>query len=170
MVVSRSTKIIYGTIKSKQMESFGNQFSESLISSLSYTLGRTSSAIVDRRDQVMRRDVDGVGLRRELVLDDGRGNQLSDLVASLGVPLNGHRGVDGRRGFRARHSATQGCEKGTEVEVAYRARRAEACLLEPKLLRSACFDPPLSSADGRIVTVPFSRIDRVSCSCDCSGS
>ena len=32
------------------MESFGNQFSESLISSLSYTLGRTSSAIVDRRE------------------------------------------------------------------------------------------------------------------------
>ena len=32
------------------MESFGNQYSESLISSLSYTLGRTSSAIVDRRE------------------------------------------------------------------------------------------------------------------------
>ena len=32
------------------MESFGQQYSESLISSLSYTLGRTSSAIVDRRE------------------------------------------------------------------------------------------------------------------------
>ncbi len=32
------------------MESFGQQHSESLISSLSYTLGKTSSAIVDRRE------------------------------------------------------------------------------------------------------------------------
>ena len=32
------------------MESVGQQYSESLISSLSYTLGRTSSAIVDRRE------------------------------------------------------------------------------------------------------------------------
>ena len=32
------------------MESFGQQYSESLISSLSYTLGKTSSAIVDRRE------------------------------------------------------------------------------------------------------------------------
>ena len=32
------------------MESFGQRYSESLISSLSYTLGRTSSAIVDRRE------------------------------------------------------------------------------------------------------------------------
>ena len=32
------------------MESFGQQYSESLISSLSYTLGRTSSAIIDRRE------------------------------------------------------------------------------------------------------------------------
>ena len=32
------------------MESFGAQYSESLISSLNYTLGRTSSAIQDRRE------------------------------------------------------------------------------------------------------------------------
>ena len=32
------------------MESFGTQYSESLISSLNYTLGRTSSAIQDRRE------------------------------------------------------------------------------------------------------------------------
>ena len=32
------------------MESWGQQYSESLISSLSYTLGKTSSAIVDRRE------------------------------------------------------------------------------------------------------------------------
>ena len=108
------------------------------------------SAIVDRQNQVMRRDVDAFGPRRELVLDDGRGNQLSHLAALLGLDLNGHRGVGGRRGFRARHSTKQGCEKGAEVEVACRARRAEACLLEPKLQRSACFDPPLTSADGRV--------------------
>ena len=80
----------------------------------------------------------------------------SDLLAILDVNLNGHRGVDGRRGFRARHSAIQGCEKGAEVEVAYRARCAEACVLEPRLLRNACFFPPLSSADGRIVAVSSS--------------
>ena len=32
------------------MESFGSAYSESLISSLSFTLGKTSSAIVDRRE------------------------------------------------------------------------------------------------------------------------
>ena len=32
------------------------------------------SAILVRHEQVMRRDVDGVGLRRELVLGDGRCN------------------------------------------------------------------------------------------------
>ena len=32
------------------METFGTQYSESLISSLNYTLGRTSSAIQDRRE------------------------------------------------------------------------------------------------------------------------
>ena len=32
------------------METFGTQYAESLNSSLNYTLGRTSSAIVDRRE------------------------------------------------------------------------------------------------------------------------
>ena len=36
------------------MESFGEQYSESLISSLSYTLGKSSSAIVDRREAQVR--------------------------------------------------------------------------------------------------------------------
>ena len=48
------------------------------------------SAIVERHDQVMQRDVDGVGARRELVLDDGHGNLLSDMVALAGVDLKGH--------------------------------------------------------------------------------
>ena len=37
-------------IGKENMESFGTQYSESLISSLNYTLGRTSSAIQDRRE------------------------------------------------------------------------------------------------------------------------
>ena len=32
------------------MESFGTNYAEAMISSLNYTLGRTSSAIVDRRE------------------------------------------------------------------------------------------------------------------------
>ena len=34
----------------KSMETFGTSYQESLISSLNYTLGRTSSAIQDRRE------------------------------------------------------------------------------------------------------------------------
>ncbi len=32
------------------METLGTQYAEAMISSLNYTLGRTSSAIVDRRE------------------------------------------------------------------------------------------------------------------------
>ena len=41
-------------IGKENMESFGMQYSESLISSLNYTLGRTSSAIQDRREVTIK--------------------------------------------------------------------------------------------------------------------